>query len=190
MSSVAKITTCAPPLSHAWHSLVSRSIQAWKLRVPEPDGIGSRQEEEILQSCLCLEDFFEKTSTSLMFWFFQRREAFMSQSSLAKWSRDRLDCYVLLLASSGFVSRADCFFVSHFWRGQDRPRPNGKFLRLNQSELSVQEWSYIWIDWTCMPKSPRNSLEEAYFLRALATMSGLIRNCGSAWFYSAFETRL
>lgn len=41
-----------------------------------------------------------------------------------------------------------------------------------------------------MPQDPRNQEEEAYFLRSLATMSGIIRNCGFIWFYPPFEARM
>ena len=93
-------------------------------------------------------------------------------------------------ATSGFVNREDMFFVSHFWRSSHHPDPDGQYLRLNQEGLRVQRWSYIWVDWTCMPQSPRKPEEDAYFVRALETMSALIRNCGFMWFYPPFEPRL
>lgn len=125
-----------------------------------------------------------------MFWFFQRRGAFLSQKTMQKWSRDRLDDYVLLPATNGFVNRKDCFFVSHFWLSKDDPDPSGKYLRLTQDELRQQTWSYIWLDWTCAPQHPRSQIEEAYFRRTLQTMSGIIRNSGFMWFYPPFEPRL
>jgi hypothetical protein len=125
-----------------------------------------------------------------MIWFFQRRSAFMSQKCMKKWSRDELDDYVLLPATPGFVTRVDCFFVSHFWHTQDHPDPDGEYLRLYQAELESQTWSYIWVDWTCMPQSPRLLPDEAYFNRCLRTMSGIIRNCGFIYFYPPFEPRL
>ena len=109
---------------------------------------------------------------------------------MTKWSRDVLDNYVLLPATPGFVSRRECFFVSHFWRTQEHPDPDGVYLRLHQAELQPQHWSYIWVDWTCIPQSPHSQAEEAYFLRSLETMSGIIRNCGFAWFYPPFEARM
>lgn len=114
----------------------------------------------------------------------------MSQKRMKKWSRDELDDFVLLPALPGFVTRLDCFFVSHFWRTQDHPDPDGEYLRLHQAELESQTWSYIWVDWTCMPQSPRLLPEEAYFHRCLRTMSGIIRNCGFIYFYPPFEPRL
>lgn len=109
---------------------------------------------------------------------------------MQKWSRDRLDDYVLLPATNGFVSRTDCFFVSHFWHTKDDPDPGGKYLRLLQDELRPDTWSYIWLDWTCVPQHPRSQNEEAYFLRTLQTMSGIIRNSGFVWYYPPFEARL
>jgi len=125
-----------------------------------------------------------------MFWFFQRRESFLSQTTVQKWSRDRLDDYVLLPATPGFVLRSNCFFVSHFWQTRDDPDPDGKFLRLVQQELKAQDWSYIWVDWSCVPQDPRSENESVYFMRSLQTMPAIIRNSGFIWFYPPFEPRL
>jgi hypothetical protein len=114
----------------------------------------------------------------------------MSQKRMEKWSRDRLDDYVLLPASPGYVERRDCFFVSHFWHTPDHPDPDGEYLRLHQAELESQTWSYIWVDWSCMPQNPRSSPEAVYFQRCLRTMSVIIRNCGFTYFYPPFEPRL
>lgn len=114
----------------------------------------------------------------------------MSQEKMTKWSSDRLEDYILLPAASGYVLRRDCFFVSHFWQTKDHPDPHGKILRLHQEELRQKEWSYIWVDWTCMPQEPRNQVEQTYFWRSLSTMSGIIRNCGFTWFYPPFEPRI
>lgn len=144
----------------------------------------------MLQECHSLDDFLAGGSKPFTFWFFQQRSAFMSQKRMKKWSRDELDDYVLLPAFPGFVMRRDCFFVSHFWRTQDHPDPDGEYLRLHQAELESQTWLYIWVDWTCMPQSPRSSPEEAYFHHCLQTMSSIIRNCGFIYFYPPFEPRL
>jgi hypothetical protein len=135
-------------------------------------------------------DNFLQDGRHLMFWFFQQRSAFMSQNRIKEWSPDELDDYVLLPASPGFVMRQDCFFVSHFWHAQDHPDPDGEYLRRHQAELESNTWSYIWIDWTCMPQGPRSEPEEAYFSRCLWTMSGIIRNCGFIYFYPPFDARL
>ncbi|KAF7195878.1 hypothetical protein HII31_02758 [Pseudocercospora fuligena] len=123
-------------------------------------------------------------------WFFQRRSAFLNQKVLPRWNRDRLHDYVLLPASNGFVTRRECFFVSHFWRSSDDPDPDGEFLRRFQKALRSERWSYIWVDWTCVPQAPRSYLEARYFVRSLETVGGLIRNCTFIWFYPPFEPRL
>jgi hypothetical protein len=119
---------------------------------------------DTLQNYSCLDDFLCKAPNSAMLWFFQQRDAFLSQERMTKWSRDALDDYVLLLATSNFVSRNDCFYVSHFWRTQEHPDPDSEHLRRFQAELQPQHWSYIWVDWTCIPQSPHSQAEEAYFL--------------------------
>jgi hypothetical protein len=192
-SSIAHTCALPPPLA-AWRSLVSRSIAAWDDLATDEQILGKDYPRSVLQECRTLDDFLAQAGKPLMIWFFQRRRSFMLQKCLKKclkkWSSDELDDYVLLPASHGFVMRSDSFFVSHFWRTQDHPDPDGEYLRLHQAELEPQTWSYIWIDWTCMPQSPRSSSEEAYFHHSLRTMSGIIRNCGFTYFYPPFEPRL
>lgn len=137
-----------------------------------------------------LDEFLARSPKLLMYWFFQRREVFMSQKRFPKWSRENLDDYVLLPAATGYVLRRDCFFVSHFWRTKEDPDPEGETLRLHQAELEPQEWSYIWVDWVCLPQHPRSPSEEVYFNRGLWTMSGIIRNSGFIYFYPPFKPRL
>lgn len=55
----------------------------------------------------------------------------MSQERMEKWSRDKLDDYVLLPALPGFVTRKECFFISRFWHTRDHPDPDGEYLRLH-----------------------------------------------------------
>ncbi|KAI0482707.1 hypothetical protein GGR56DRAFT_621260 [Xylariaceae sp. FL0804] len=183
------VTIMPSPTQHsssvAWSSLVRRSIEAWDSSLST-----FRLAKEWLESCQDLDDLLSRSPGGLMFWFFQRREAFLAQASLAKWSRERLDDYLLLPALNGFVMRSECFFVSHFWRSKDHPDPDGQYLRLQQGELGQQPWSCIWVDWSCMPQHPRSQSEEAYFGRALRTVPGIIRNCGFAWFYPSWEARM
>ena len=190
MSNSSEAPACiSPPHLVAWHSLVSRSIAAW-------DGLATNEQtapnfpKSMLEKCHSLDDFLVQSAKHFMIWFFQQRSVFMSQKRMKKWSCDELDDYILLPASPDFVTRQDCFFVSHFWRTQDHPDPDGEYLRLHQAQLKSQTWSYIWVDWTCMPQSPRSLPEEAYFNRCLETMSGIIRNCGFIYFYPPFEPRL
>lgn len=144
----------------------------------------------MLQQYQTLDSFLSQTGQLLMFWFFQTRSAFMSQTHMTQWSRNNLDDYILLPASPGFVWRLDCFFVSHFWHSPTHPDPQGEYLRKHQEELAPQQWSYIWLDWSCMPQSPRSAAEQCYFDHCLRTMSGIIRNCGFMWFYPPFKPRL
>ncbi|KAI0456832.1 hypothetical protein F5B21DRAFT_126078 [Xylaria acuta] len=173
--------TCAIP---PFLSLVRRSIEAWESLTQVTKTLA----KSTLESYTKLDDLL--CDGLVMFWFFQRREAFLSQKAMTKWSGDRLDEYVLLPALNGYVSRRECFFVSHFWHAKDDPDPDGTYLRLNQEQLRPQSWRYIWVDWTCIPQDPRRQQEEVYFLRSLDTMSGIIRNCGFQWFYPPFEARL
>ncbi|POS80286.1 hypothetical protein DHEL01_v201336 [Diaporthe helianthi] len=175
--------------SVAWSSLISRSLAAWAAL----DRPKHQLAESTLQSYTDLDDFLTKFSTGLggpMFWFFQTREAFVSQDAMTKWNRDRLDDYIILPGFPGFVTRDHCFFVSHFWHTHDDPDPEGRYLRLMQKELEASSWSYIWVDWTCLPQEPRSHNEEVYFLRALRTVPAIIRNCGFMWYYPGFEPRL
>lgn len=179
-------TTEYSNLDASWASLVRRSIDAWEHGPQKPFPL----HKDILQTLASLDDFLREAPQLAMFWFFQRREAFLSQERTPKWNRNRLDDYILLPASNGYVTRSECFFVSHFWQTSHNPDPDGDNLRLLQNELQTQAWSYIWIDWACIPQHPRSKAEEGYFLRSLDTMSGIIRNCAFIWYYPPFEARL
>ncbi|KAK8087855.1 hypothetical protein PG997_002816 [Apiospora hydei] len=120
---------------------------------------------EALESYTDMDEFFRATPMGVMYWFFQRREPFLAQKTMTKWSRDRIDDYVLLPATPGFVTRTECFFVSHFWHSAQDPDPGGKYLQLMQHDLAQQSWSFIWVDWSCVPQHPRSPAEEAYFTR-------------------------
>lgn len=174
------------PGTTLWASLVHRSIEARKeIRTQNVPKL-----LDILEHWTTLDEFLEESPKTVLFWFFQRRDAFLSQKTMQRWSRDRLDDYVLLPATPGFVLRTNCFFASHFWQTKDNPDPDGKHLRLLQNELQPQSWSYIWVDWTCIPQHPRSERENAYFLRSLQTMPAIIRNSGFIWYYPPFEARL
>ncbi|KXH51509.1 hypothetical protein CNYM01_07661 [Colletotrichum nymphaeae SA-01] len=179
-------STTSTVAEDAWKSLVERSINEWNA----PSGNMHDFAMGFLQNYTSLDGFLRSPRELPLFWFFQRREAFLSQKTFTKWNRDRLDDYVLLPALNNFVMRSKCFFVSHFWTTSNDPDPDGSCLRLHQKELGVQSWSHIWVDWTCLPQYPRSESEEEYFLRGLETMPGIIRNCGFSWFYPGFEPRL
>lgn len=188
MASSEMVSSNNSSSSEAWNSLVRRSVEAWC----PPKKPTHAMAENFLRSYTGLDDFLVKSGSmgALMFWFFQRREVFLSQKNMNKWNRDRLDDYILLPASHGFVTRTECFFVSHFWRSQTDPDPGGEYLNLVQRDLELQSWSYVWVDWTCLPQDPRSDAEEVYFLRALETMPAIIRNCGFMWNYPPFEPKL
>ncbi|KFX88761.1 hypothetical protein O988_08915 [Pseudogymnoascus sp. VKM F-3808] len=193
MSNSPEAPSCAlPPHLASWRSLVTRSIAAWDNLATTDQTIYKNTgiPRSILKECRTLDNFLKKSGDLLSFWFFQQRSAFMSQKHMKKWSRNELNDYILFPASPGFVSRSDCFFVSHFWQTQEDPDPDGEYLRLHQAEFEPQAWSYIWVDWTCMPQNPRLPREQVYFNRCLRTMSGIIRNCGFAYFYPPFKPRL
>lgn len=171
----------------AWNLLVQRSINAW-----DASTVHYECAKKALQACNDLNEFLgrETRDHSYMMWIFQRREAFLAQKTLTKWSEDRLDDFVILPASVGYVTRAECIFLSHFWQKHDDPDPDGKHLSLLQRELRPQSWSYIWVDWSCIPQHPRSQPQATYFIRALRTMPGIIRNCRFAWRYPEFEARM
>lgn len=174
----------------SWRSLVRRSLEAWDSL--DQLTLTGMNPKNFIHDYIDLDDFLTKSGSmgTLMFWFFQRREAFLSQKTMTKWSRDRLDDYILLPASHGYVTRTECFFVSHFWQSDNDPDPGGKYLKLVQMELALQSWSYVFVDWTCLPQCPRSDTEKAYFLRALETMPAIIRNCGFMWNYPPFKPKL
>ncbi|OWY45251.1 hypothetical protein AALT_g4116 [Alternaria alternata] len=190
MSELVTVPDVTPTHDFAWSSLVSRSIAAWNdLR---HDGQPAHKDliKELLTMYDSLDKFLAESPSLATFWFFQRRGAFMSHNRFRKWSRDALDDYILIPATKGYVWRTDCFFVSHFWREKDNSDPDGDTLRLHQAELKAQKWSYIWVDWTCMPQHPRSPPERTYFYHGLRTMSGIIRNTVFTYFYPPFKPRL
>lgn len=144
----------------------------------------------ILHTWSDLDDLLADSPYVSMFWFFQRREAFLSQRIMTGWDRDRLDDYVLLPAIPGFVTRGECYFISHFWRTEGHPDPAGMDLRLSQQQLQSDRWSYIWVDWSCLPQHPRSDTEETYFRQALNSMPAISSNCSFHWNYLPFQPRL
>ncbi|XP_014551774.1 hypothetical protein COCVIDRAFT_41985 [Bipolaris victoriae FI3] len=122
--------------------------------------------EDLLSEYHSLDEFFDGSLKSVTFWFFQKRGVFMSQSRSRKWSREVLNDYVLLPAALDYT------------------------LRFHQAQLETQTWSYIWVDWTCLPQHPQSPPEKTYFHYGLRTMLYIIRNTGFAYFYPPFEPRL
>jgi hypothetical protein len=123
------------------------------------------------------------------YWFFQLRESFMRQKLLMKWDHNHLGEYILLPIDYGFVNNEDCYFVSHYWRSQEHPDPDGEDLRSFVEDLADTNWSYIWVDWTCMPQAPRTEDQKRYFKMMLQCIPVLIRDCAFEWRFPNFEPR-
>ncbi|KAK6401050.1 hypothetical protein LTR95_019235, partial [Oleoguttula sp. CCFEE 5521] len=180
-----------PPEMLAWTRLVERSIAAWVdcTGLPKCD---REWQAESLRRYESLDQFMDNAAQapSPMFWFFQRRYAFLIQKRLPKWSRDDFEQYVLLPAAPGSILREKCFFVSHFWLTPKDPDPDGKYLRLLQDSLAKQSWSCIWVDWTCAPQEPRSGPEATYFGTVLQMMPSIIQEAGFAFHFPLWEPRL
>ena len=123
------------------------------------------------------------------YWFFQTRDSFLKQDRMIKWDPNGLDQYIILPIDWGFVNQKDCFFVSHFWRERHHPDPDGTDLRLFHEDFKAPDFSYVWLDWTCMPQAPRTAAEQSYFNRMLRCIPMLVRDCGFAWRFPHFEAR-
>lgn len=184
-SDVGSSATRDPALFQA---LVKRSIKSWHSLnyVGWQDQVGDIAEcTKILGSLTSLESLLQNGK----FWFFQHRESFTQQTFMMKWNPDHLDAYVLFPRIDGFVNKQDCFFISHYWRTPQHPDPEGQDMRDFLHDLRQLEWSYIWVDWTCLPQPPRSEIQKAYFKRMLQFIPILIRECAMEWRFPAFEPR-
>ncbi|KAH7303546.1 hypothetical protein B0I35DRAFT_485120 [Stachybotrys elegans] len=131
------------------------------------------------------------------FWFFQRRESFMQQTTFQKWDANWLGRYVLIPIEGGFANPEDCIFVSHYWQTPSHPDPEGRDLRQLQELLRDGFWSksaFFWVDWTCLPQrsatAPRTPEQQQYFRQALASISRLVRDCSFLAHFTEFRPRL
>lgn len=178
-------------------SLIERSIASWThLHLAEGvagscDSLPALQQLHVplLRGLRSLDDFLS-TQLGCTYFFFQTRRAFFEQTRFQKWDPAHLDRYILLPASVSYVNRQDCFFVSHYWHDQDDPDPDGHDLKEIQGDLAAHEWSYVWIDYTCLPQAQRTASEATYFKNTIHWMSLLIRNCAFEWRYPSFKPRL
>jgi hypothetical protein len=175
--------------SAAFQSLVERSITAWHslnyVGVDQDEELEIRRMIKTLKGLSSIEALLEDGQ----FWFFQLKESFIRQQLLMKWDSVRLDEYILLPIEYGFVNSADCFFVSHYWHTREHPDPTGHDMRLFREDLTHQEWSYIWVDWTCMPQVPRCEAQQTYFTKMLRCIPMLVRDCAFEWRFASFEPR-
>ncbi|KAJ7822731.1 hypothetical protein B0H14DRAFT_3731138 [Mycena olivaceomarginata] len=60
-------------------------------------------------------------------------------------------------------------------------------------DLVSMTWSYVWIDWTCMPQvgedGKRTPLEKPYFGMMLQCIPMVVRDCAFVWRFPAWEPR-
>jgi hypothetical protein len=178
---------CSQGASAAFQSLVERSITAWDSLnyVGEDRAFTVHRIAGMLRGLSSLEALLQNRQ----FWFFQLKESFIQQQLLLKWDPARLDEYILLPLDYGFANCKDCFFVSHYWHSREHPDPKGHDMSLFLEDFTRVEWSYVWVDWTCMPQAPRSVLQQTYFTKMLEFIPALVRDCGFAWRFPAFEPR-
>ena len=174
----------------AFQSLIDHSIAAWQaISYVGPERGGEERLAVIndnvlhLQSCHSLEEVLECRG----YWFFQLHESFMQQKVFLKWDPTQLDEYILLPISYGFINNRDCFFVSHYWLTREHLDPHAMDLVQIQQDLKNQEWSYVWVDWTCVPQVPCTELQQEYFNCMLQYIHMLVHDCGFEWRFPAFE---
>ncbi|KAJ7260298.1 hypothetical protein B0H12DRAFT_1231792 [Mycena haematopus] len=174
-----------------FQSLVNRSIAAWATINFVTDNYSTSLEyhSSRLRHLSSIEDLLKCRS----YWFFQLRSSFLEQDRLSKFDLSRLDRYILLPIDYGWVNNRDCYFVSHYWRSLSHPDPDGTDLRMFWEDLvSDTLWSYVWVDWTCMPQGVdgrRTPLEKYYFGMMLQCIPMLVRDCAFEWRFPAWEPR-
>ncbi|KAF9429200.1 hypothetical protein BGZ76_001675 [Entomortierella beljakovae] len=187
--------------SSSFQSLVERSIAAWKTIhwIGETEdkemsnlGLGdSPKEMSIRLNAHALRSY--QTVEALLegrhFWFFHLRNDFMKQSRVPKWSANSLDRYILLPMNYGFVNKKDCFFISHCWRTKADPDPKGIDMAMFRDDLRNLDWSYVWIDLSCLPQSPKTDIEVQYVHKMKHSVPRLIQDCAFEWRYTPFEPR-
>ncbi|KAK2735078.1 hypothetical protein FQN57_001358 [Myotisia sp. PD_48] len=128
-----------------------------------------------------------------LFWFFQRRESFMQQNKFQRWDPTSLERYVLIPREGRFANPEDCVFISHYWRTQSHPDPDGEDLQQLQGLFLEGYWpqsNYIWLDWTCLPQWERTEPQQRYFSRALQSIPRLVRDCSFMAHFPDFRPRL
>lgn len=178
-------------LPAALQSLLDRSITAWFSLTYVGVNPGVSKDEAFNKHIDNLREIrsLDSLLQDRQYWFFQLRDSFLNHDRVLKWDSNHLERYILLPVDYGFANNQDCYFVSHYWHTKDHPDPEGSDLRLIQEDLRGEEWSYVWLDWTCMPQVPRTDGEQRYFNRMLRYISMLVRDCAFAWRFPSFEPR-
>ncbi|KAF9456610.1 hypothetical protein BDZ94DRAFT_1275292 [Collybia nuda] len=176
------------PESESFQSLVNRSIAAWGTLkyVGKEKEIMFPKLIDTLRNIHSLEDLLKSHE---LFWFFQLRESFVEQKLLQKWNPDSLNSYILLPLHYGFANNQDCFYISHYWNTPEHPDPQGHDMRLFLEDIGQTEWSYVWVDWTCLPQTPRTEAQKYYFKKMLRFIPALVRDCAFEWRFPAFAPR-
>lgn len=176
---------------HSFQSLINRSIGV----LPRGGAIPTRQAVEkhvaFLKSLTSLDDLLTAKENSV--WFFQHRSSFMRQTTFQRWDSESLERYVLLPIEGGLVNSEDCIFVSHYWRTESHPDPDGEDLNQLKGLLADGFWSkgaFLWTDWTCLPQGQRTPSQQQYFSRILPSISRLVRDCSFVAQYPEFRPRL
>jgi hypothetical protein len=77
--------------------------------------------------------------------------------------RDRLCAY---------DSSLDKVFVSYRWLSRDHPDPDGRQLKLLQRYVKPD--AFYWIDYTCLPQPPMNTVDAALLSQSLARLTSLL----------------
>ncbi|KAF7353446.1 hypothetical protein MSAN_01533800 [Mycena sanguinolenta] len=175
-----------------FESLVNRSIAAWATInfVTDDHSAALEYHRSRIRRLGSIEDVLQCRS----YWFFQLRSSFLDQDRLLKFDLSQLDRYILLPIDYGWVNNQDCYFISHYWRSPSHPDPDGTDLRMFQEDLVADTlWSYVWVDWTCMPQvgvnGKRTPLEKYYFGMMLQCIPMLVRDCAFEWRFPAWEPR-
>jgi len=178
-------------LDGSFQSLINRSIEI----LPQGGASATRQAVDkytaFLKSLKYLDELL--TAKENPVWFFQHLGSFMQQTTLQKWDQDSLERYVLLPIEGGFANSEDCIFISHYWRTQQHPDPDGENLRQLQQLLSDGFWSkaaFVWVDWTCLPQWERTASQQQYFSRVLPSIPRLVRDCTFVAHFPEFRPRL
>ncbi|MEJ2406270.1 MAG: hypothetical protein P8171_18610 [Candidatus Thiodiazotropha sp.] len=71
-----------------------------------------------------------------------------------------------------FDQSTEKFFISYRWLSSDHPDPDGRQLRLLQRHVKPD--AYYWIDYACLPQSPRDVADEALFNESLSRLTTLL----------------
>lgn len=172
--------------------LVERSISAWSsLRFcQENKYYNIHLHAEVLRGMKSLDEVLHSRTPMSQMWFFQLKSSFMQQSRFTQWDESRLDDYVLIPVVAGFVNKTDCVFISHFWRTDQHPDPDGLDFNLLRQDLADSRCSYIWLDWTCLPQGKLSNLQKYYFQVSLPKLPLLMRDCAYSWRFPDFRPRL